>query len=217
MSNITDRIRKLLALGGNNPNEHEAARAMELASELMMKHGITEDQLGVKVKVGYSNQFESDDLWQTVLAHSAGVLYGTKPVFWKRTGKVAFAGRQDNTDASSHTYAFLIEQVEALYKQALPSGLSKTERSEFRRHFKKACSGRIWARANQSIAKVTSSGNALVVVDHRKQLQAEAEEFMAADGVKKSNRTTSLAVRPTAGALAGRAAGDRAQLHRTVR
>lgn len=38
--NITDRIRKLLALAGNNPSEAEAHAAMSMARKLMNKHGI---------------------------------------------------------------------------------------------------------------------------------------------------------------------------------
>lgn len=38
---LADRIRKLLALAGNNPSEAEAAAAMERASALMAEHNLT--------------------------------------------------------------------------------------------------------------------------------------------------------------------------------
>jgi hypothetical protein len=38
---LAERIRKLLALAGNNSNEHEAIAAMERASELMAEHNLT--------------------------------------------------------------------------------------------------------------------------------------------------------------------------------
>jgi Protein of unknown function (DUF2786) len=40
MEKIIDRIRKLLELAGNNPNENEALSAMEMATRLMAEHNI---------------------------------------------------------------------------------------------------------------------------------------------------------------------------------
>lgn len=45
MSDIQDKIKKLLALATNNPNEHEAAAALRLAHHLMEKHAISEAQV----------------------------------------------------------------------------------------------------------------------------------------------------------------------------
>lgn len=42
---IVDRIRKLLALAGNNPNEHEAELAMKRAQALLAKYNMTLDSL----------------------------------------------------------------------------------------------------------------------------------------------------------------------------
>jgi len=38
---LAERIRKLLALAGNNPSEAEAAMAMERASALLAEHNLT--------------------------------------------------------------------------------------------------------------------------------------------------------------------------------
>ena len=42
---MLDKIKKLLALASNNPNEEEAARAMDKAQAMMLKHGIERDQV----------------------------------------------------------------------------------------------------------------------------------------------------------------------------
>lgn len=42
---VTDRIRKLLALGTNNPNEHEAAVAMKRAHRLLAEYNLTLEQM----------------------------------------------------------------------------------------------------------------------------------------------------------------------------
>ncbi|WP_210532414.1 DUF2786 domain-containing protein [Pantoea ananatis] len=46
-SKLTRRIRRLMALGTQNSNAHEAARAVALAQRLMRRHGLTDDQLAM--------------------------------------------------------------------------------------------------------------------------------------------------------------------------
>ncbi|MCE5361558.1 MAG: DUF2786 domain-containing protein, partial [Acidithiobacillus sp.] len=43
---IKDKIAKLLALAGNNPNQAEAISALAKARELMAEHGLSERDLG---------------------------------------------------------------------------------------------------------------------------------------------------------------------------
>lgn len=43
-SKLARRIRRLMALGTQNSNAHEAARAVALAQRLMRRHGLTDDQ-----------------------------------------------------------------------------------------------------------------------------------------------------------------------------
>lgn len=47
---IIDKIKKLLALAGNNPSESEAQSAIAKAQELMIKHNIEESKLGRATK-----------------------------------------------------------------------------------------------------------------------------------------------------------------------
>lgn len=46
-SKLARRIRRLMALGTQNSNDHEAARAVALAQRLMRRHGLTDDQLAM--------------------------------------------------------------------------------------------------------------------------------------------------------------------------
>ncbi|WP_458038897.1 DUF2786 domain-containing protein [Pantoea ananatis] len=46
-SKLTRRIRRLMALGIQNSNDHEAARAVSLAQRLMRRHGLTDDQIAL--------------------------------------------------------------------------------------------------------------------------------------------------------------------------
>lgn len=44
-SKLTRRIRRLMALGAKNSNDHEAARAVALAQRLMRRHGLNDEQI----------------------------------------------------------------------------------------------------------------------------------------------------------------------------
>jgi hypothetical protein len=198
--NIADKIRKLLALAGNNTNEAEAALALQRATELMMKHGIDEASLKDEIRIGYfGDDVEGDERWQQICCQAAGTLVGAKPVLY-RTDKgifARFAGREDNATSAAAMSIFIIEQVERTYKAFLPKGMSKAERAEYRRNFKLSCSIRVYTRARKIIeaqAKEGISGsNALVVVDHRKQLEDEVYSFLDADNVRtRASRSIQL-------------------------
>jgi len=215
-----DKIRKLLALARDEgATEHEAARALELASQLMAKHGVEESSLEDRSeKVGYGSTLNLDDQWKLWASRAAATLYSCRIVI---TGtRFEFVGRPTHTTAAETTYDFIVDQVERSYKAFLPKGLSKSERAEFRRSFKKSCAYRLAQRAHEIIAQqATEEGaraigcNALVLVSHRQQLESEAEEFLS--GFRK-RRSRAMTLRPNAGTLTGLAAADSIKLQREV-
>ena len=218
---IRDRIRKLLNLGSNNPNEHEATRAMELAAAMMFKHGIERSELEEKPKVGQTKDLELDHRWELMLGQAAAYLYGCKTLRNVAAGRFTILGRPDNRQAAEDTYGYLVDQVEGLYKQSLPSGMSKKDRAEYRRTFKDACALRVYHRAVEAINNLEKKDNAvsgstaLVVIAHRQELIEEVDDFLVKIGATKGRP---VRVRDdTAGARAGLSAGDHVKLHRSVR
>lgn len=223
MSSISEKIKKLLALGKDKgATEAEAMRAMELASALMVKHGIDESTLDPdKPRVAdKGGSFSYDRDWQLEAAQAAAKLYGCTTT-WIGTmskGAFSFVGRSDNIDAAQETSAYLILQIEQLYKANLPRGMSQSERAKYRKEFKFACARRVRSRAHAIVKEQQSAGvsgsTALVVVDYHKQLEDEIERKLKADGVRR--------VRPRAkqlsgvGAIHGYTAGDQVDLNRAV-
>lgn len=215
MDNVTARIKKLLALAQNNSNEAEAASAMAKASALMMEHGITQEALGDIKEGGY---FPVDYIHHRILALASGMLYGVTPVGTFDWGEFRFVGRPENIEAAADTYVFLLEQVEAFYKALLPKGLSKRDRANFRREFKKACASRVYGRVAIIVAEQCSpsesNSRALVVQDHRKTLEAEVGSYLSG---KIKERSCTAIVNPTSmGARVGTVAGEYIEINRKV-
>lgn len=221
MTNVRDKIKKLLALGENNTNEHEAARAMEMAAAMMAAHGIKRDELR-----DHSGAVHGDRLpweypfWRTV-ARAAAHLYGGRSTIATDGTWLSFIGRREVVDAAEDTFAFIILQIEALYRAALPKGLTKVERSSFRKTFKEAAARRVEERVEEIIRNLVTEGSAaqkstgstaLVIVANRELMLAEVRE--ALKGIK-----TAAAPKPvklTEGTLRGLAAGDLVDLNQKV-
>lgn len=218
MADIKDKIRKLLALADGKANDNESQRALELAHKLMMEHGIEQSQLegSKKQSAGASPLTQFDRDWQLTCASTAAVLYGVRCITRGSSG-FYFVGRPDNNEMALLTTAYLIAQVESLYKQLLPKGLSQKERALWRRDFKRAASARVWYRVKDfiDVSASQSSGTALVI--HKSQLNEEIDDYLTSVGanIGKSRRRAKEYRSPEA-TYAGVVAGDSVDFHKTV-
>lgn len=222
--NIKNKIIKLFALANDKgASEDEAATAMRMAMGLMAKHGIDQSTLGNEIpraKKGsrVSARFEQ---YQIILAGAAAHLYGCRIIMYDggRAGLV-FVGRPDNIDAGELTLFFLAKQLEALYKQSLPKGLTQRQRSDYRKSFKWACAqrvnNRVWAlvrymQSSDTAALNATGSKALVVKGHFDQMFAEADAQMS--------DVTPGDLKPKfgSGTNAGFTAGDRVKLREELK
>lgn len=223
MTAIHDKIRKLLAVAHGNANEAESEVAMKMAAALMAKHQITQDELGVtKEDVIHGDMFTASDKWQLHAAHAAGCLYGCSVVATRGYESLGFVGRPSNINAAQDTMAYIVVQVEALYKAALPKGLMKRARAEFREDFKKACALRVYQRCLKIVDDLrrekdaVKGVNALVVQDHFKQLKLENDAFLGSLGMGKMKPSKALLTKDRVGTHIGRLAGDHIEINRSV-
>lgn len=137
--NIKDKIRKLLNLAANNPNEAEAAAAAEKASRLMLEHGFLEadicsdedNQKIVDLRQVYATKMNN---WHGALASGIATmnlcqtyfqsqyvdksksLYRAKLV--KETG-INFLGTEGRVEVSHQMLGYLIEAIERLAEKDL--------------------------------------------------------------------------------------------------
>jgi Protein of unknown function (DUF2786) len=213
---IKQRIEKLLAMSRDTgASENEVEQALTRATELMIKHNISEKDLGIQMKAGDMIEFAD---FHKIVGMAVAQLFGVIPV--TRGTHIQFVGRVDNVETCEWTMQWVIEQIEHLYKTSLPRGMSQSDRANYRRTFKKAAAIRVLQRVADIVRKIEAEGvsdcTALVVVDQRKQLADEAKQFAEQQFSGLRSKTTSLRVAVTPGAVAGRAAGDRVQLNKKV-
>jgi hypothetical protein len=170
---IRYKIRKLLALAGNNPNEFEAATALKKAHDMMLEYGITElgeDGDGIDVIKGTILEgFQTG--WHAIVGNACSMLYGCKYARFRTGGErdhTAFIGVAYQLEAAEETFVFIVTQIEQLYKIALKAfdgNLTKKQRAELRASFKDAAAIRIGLRIATIVKDRKSNKNALVVID----------------------------------------------------
>ena len=219
MNEITERIKKLLALSKNNSNAEEAGSAMKFAARLMMQHNISEQDLREKPKVGPGTRHESeDDRWHMVIANATAMLYNCRAVWYSST--VEFVGRRDNTAVCDVTYPWIVDQVEALYKQHLRKGMTQSERAVYRREFKSACALRVGNRICDIMKTIKAEGvqgsTALVVLAKSEELLAEVDKFFEEVKVRVA-KARAPTFRDDQAATEGYKAGDRVKFQRELK
>lgn len=202
---IIERVRKLLRLAQDaGATVGEAENAMAMASALMAKYNIEQDQLVDKPKasIGMTTTRGEWDLWANHCMGAAAKLNACDSSFMSYQGGMTgaiFYGRQESREAAVIMFLYLVNEVEKAYKQKLPPGMTKKARAEYRRTFKHACASRLHGRAieivdqmkkNDQIAHQATGCTALVVAHSFDQQLQETELWMDEQGFKfKENKS----------------------------
>lgn len=215
---VRSRIRKLMALAGNNPNENERDLALKKAHDLMLEHGITEvGEESDEIDVIMGDWMEGVVLkanWHRIVGSAVARLYGARHVFMSKLGRHRFAGMAHQIEAAEETFLIVVDQIEALYKSALRAysgGLSKYQRAELRTSFKDAAAVRVSSRIHAILEeRRTKHDRALVIVD---TVNEKVEGLFAAQGVKSK----ALTARVGFGTGAGSEAGAQVRIQRNLK
>lgn len=182
MSNIADKIRKLIALADSTTHPEEADTFMGKAQSLMMAHGLSlldlgrldsEDPVGtdmnaVEMKASYD--------WAEKIMFAAARYYGCEAVMFKRKGgySIALVGRESARVTAALLIPFIIRQASKAAGEGVKSGLFPNRRVAHN-HISIALRNRIWRETDVSNKQADGRGlNALVPVDVI-QLELEAQ------------------------------------------
>ena len=225
-SNIIEKIQKLFALASDKgATEAEAAQALSMAHRLMTKHGLDQARVEVKPEIGSGYVDHRMQRWHQFIAMGACRLYGAIPIFERSSCGFSIVGRDEHRAAAAFTFAFIVDQIEALYKDGLPKGLSKKARSNWRKEFKTGAAIRVSNRIGRIIADLTKDDEtaiaavgctALVVLDHRSQLEDEVDSFINSTVKGLKTRDMALKVKPTEAATLGLAAGNKVKINQEL-
>lgn len=231
LDRIKSKIKAMLdkAAEGSGATEDEAASALEKAMSMMLKYGISRqdvdshDQEEVTRGEWSNREFLK---WHIYTAEAAQYLYNCKLVMIPGKKKAfQFVGLPSNIEMAEITFLWINQQVERLYKEALPPGLDKTTRAELRRTFKLACAMRVRSRAWDIVKRMANDdamaleyvgSTALVVKSHQEQQLAKVKSFMDALHESGDLRSGSAIKRSKTGigTRLGFEAGDRVKLNK---
>lgn len=126
---IIDKIAKLLALAGNNPNEHEAALAASKAQAMMQEYDLAMgDVESFKVDKRTGGVVEADRVtlrkkgkpggWKVALFNAVGKtsdcwVYANDASRWY-DGQGRFIGRKIDVEMAGYVFEFLVRELERL-------------------------------------------------------------------------------------------------------
>lgn len=221
---IIDLIKKCLALTGS-PNEHEAARAMEKAQDLLEKYNLEMDDVKDTPEVDSNGMIQKRYTilgrfkWRQALVH-----YVARRNFCKSIGHgrwhdyVDIAGRRVNVEATIEMVSWLLPQIERLAKQATRA--YKIERDEetgriirknaYRGAFLWGCITRINNRLYEAQQERIADNSDLTGLISRRD--TEVAEYVAQVFGRLSS-SGSARVTSSRGVSDGRTAGDKVNLY----
>lgn len=238
MKSIVEKIKKLLALKAS-PNEHEAALAGSMATELLDKYNLTMSEVeGSQAEVSsiIDNIDRSPRVWVriyhiTLFTRLAKMFdcfpYVTQAKRW--TGKtmqikkhLSVVGHATDVEVFLYTYQYLLRAVERICKEHIKAKelergykLEGTEREKFRSSFCWGAAVRVAERMEMKRAERLQQDNkctALVLVRMKKVEDAVAR--MHPDMKQEKQRQSTI---NTSVYLQGKQAGDAISLHEGIK
>jgi hypothetical protein len=220
MEKIIDKIRKLLALAGNNDSGAEREAALNKAHQLLLQHNLDMSQVADKVEEvsAFNNAMGfNPSPWIRTIVNSIAELYFCKFV-WTRTGPKSFKA------------TFVGMRVDAEIAQMVSESLVKSVMREAHAHnritggsvasFKSGAAAKIYYRCRKLIDEAaidSQPGTALVVQSLYKTRAQEADDWMKAHMGELKKPRSRLILRGDEAGQAGARFGETVSLTAQVK
>ena len=113
LDKILDRVKKLLALAGNNPNQHEAASAAEMAHRILTEYNLSLSDVELKDIVEGKVKFNTIDVekWYGILAVNIAKVFDcyTYKINYTDTkdSESIFIGTKSDVEVAIYVYKYL--------------------------------------------------------------------------------------------------------------
>lgn len=197
MSDVLDRIRKLLRLAGNAGSEHEAALAAKRAADLMAEHEIHEAQLRLDQPDAAPPEAIDEDhqltktrkrvAWHATIARAVAESYGAR--IYNRQGTIRLFGRLSAVQATEYTVQYLFAEVDRLCDDHCdrnptrgPLGVAMRPDRRYRNAFRLGCSKRIAERIEAQASEAERARKAATAAAREVSLKAGPSSAVAAAG-----------------------------------
>jgi hypothetical protein len=166
---IIERVRKILALAGNNSNEAEAMVAAEKAQALLAEHNLSIADVtkkSGKVDDGFivDEELSTDAYpWRRKIAYMVARLYFSAYFFQPdKRGKTmydvhCFVGARHNIEVAKLMFHYLHTTVDRLAREGAKS-IPKEQRSPYRVSFRQAATNRLCTRIQARIDEARKGG-----------------------------------------------------------
>lgn len=229
---VLARIKKMLALANDvAAAEGERENALRMAHATLAKYNLSMAQ--VEATGGTSEnrvlgQFELREYaWMRSVAHAVGELFFCI-MFYQRVqvkhARYVFIGKESNAHTAVEMTRFILSNIDQEGMRQARNIPGESPRGTYWRSFCKGAAARIYQRCQELInaaqaqtSEQATPGTALVLASVY-QSERQANELMLRNQGVQLRTRTSRQQRPTVdGYTAGRAYGDRVQLHRQIK
>ena len=220
---ILARIKKLLALGSNNPNQAEAEIAMKRAHALLAEYNLSMSDLEKDRDDKYQRTdwiLKQSGPWARTCAQHIATLYFCKYYYIHRHGRVDshfLVGRNTNVQTARMIIEYVLQTIN---NEAITGG--RVNGTPWRNSFRNAAAHIIRMRCKKMIEDscrgetVVEGTNLPVLASLYEKEQKNAECHLESMGVKLKTRAVVTKTSDYFGAQAGKAAGERVNLRPTV-
>jgi hypothetical protein len=120
---IHEKIAKLLALAGNNPNAHEAAAAAAKAQEMLFAHNLSMADVArsanraegyIERRMALVALSQADLQWQARIVFTVARTNFCSAVLIGGTGEMALLGERENLDVCDYLICYLWREIDRL-------------------------------------------------------------------------------------------------------
>ena len=170
LDKILDRVRKLLSLAGNNPNQHEAASAAEMAKRILNEYNLSLSDIELQEILSKEVTFHELRIssWKQILAVKIAEIfdcrvYGTSDLV-NHGGKykIVFVGNKSDVQVAYYVYEYLYRVIFNLIETKMKNNDSEFHGNTVRHNYAAGIMSVITDRLTEFYGKVKAESDVKV-------------------------------------------------------
>jgi hypothetical protein len=171
--NIIEKIQKLLALGGNNPNENEATTATQMAMDLLAKYNLSMSEVQNHDTEEVSHEDykpfgRSFPNWKTIILNALCHSHFCNLIIRPGTGCYIIIGKETNRETCKMMFTYLCNVVDFETKEYLKSNdFDRSQGKTYSNSFRLGMANRLRTRLLEKKQEIINQNNqnGLIKVD----------------------------------------------------